>query len=89
MDEKEKVPEKVPYVAYESALARMERINLRQTVIIIIQLILIIAGVVGFIIWRNQIEVVETTTIEAEQESESGSNFAVGGDFEWHGNELE
>lgn len=45
-----------------------------------IALIICIIGLFGMFIYEAQFETV-TTTIEAEQESETGSNYAVGGDY--------
>ena len=58
----------VPYIAYESTMARMERANKRSFIIIIILIIALIATNAGWIIYESQFETVETSTqIEAEQ----------------------
>lgn len=84
----------VPYIAHEAEMARLEREHdkereqwskereqhkrvVRWLCSIIIVLVL---GLIGMFIYEAQFETV-TTTIEAEQESETGSNYAVGGDF--------
>lgn len=77
----------VPYVVHESDMARLERSNRRLWITNLVLIAVILAGFIWFSIWRDQWEMTETTTIEAEQESESGNNYAVGGDFEWHVNE--
>ncbi len=86
--------EPVPYIAHEAEMARLEREHdkereqwskereqhkrvVRWLCSIIIVLVL---GLIGMFIYEAQFETV-TTTIEAEQESETGSNYAVGGDF--------
>lgn len=74
----------VPYIVHESAMARQERTIKRLW----IALIICIVGLIGMFIYEAQFETV-TTTIEAEQESETGSNYAVGGDFTYGETESE
>lgn len=75
-------PESIPYVAYELAMARMERTNKRLW-ITILTLIFLLVGSNCIWIWYNaQFEVVETTTIEAEQDG-SGVNIVSGGDLDY------
>ncbi len=63
-----------------SALA--ERTVKRLWVALILTILLLVASN-GLWIWReSQFETVKTT-IEAEQESEEGNNYAVGGDFSY------
>ena len=63
-----------------SALA--ER-TVKRLWIALILTILLLVGTNGLWIWHvSQFETV-TTTIEAEQESEEGNNYAVGGDFSY------
>lgn len=80
-------PESVPYIVHESAMARQERTIKRLWILLILVISLLVATNGAWLWWESQWETVETTTIEAEQESENGSNYAVSGDFEWHGNE--
>lgn len=79
--------EPVPYIVHESAMARQERTIKRLWILLILVISMLVATNGAWLWWESQWETVETTTIEAEQESENGSNYAVGGDFEWHGNE--
>ena len=66
----------VPYIVHEAAMARMERTIKRLW----IALIICILGLIGMFVYEAQyIDVV--TTIEAEQESETGNNYAIGGDY--------
>ena len=74
-------PAPVPYVAHESILARQERTIKRIWILAIILVVLLVVTNAGWIWYESQWEVVETTTIEAEQESETGSNYAVIGDI--------
>ena len=71
-------PEAVPYIVHESAMARAERSAKRLWTVIIL-LIVLLVGTNGAWLWyESQFEVVETTTIEAEQDG-SGVNI-VGGE---------
>lgn len=78
----------VPYIAYESTMARMERANKRSFIIIIILIIALIATNAGWVIYESQFETVETSTqIEAEQDG-AGVNI-VGGDDIYYGTESQ
>lgn len=93
-------PASVPYIVHEAEMARIEREHdkerdqwnkerdqhkrtVRWLCSIIIVLVL---GLIGMFIYEAQFETV-TTTIEAEQESEAGSNYAVGGDYTYGASE--
>ena len=70
------------YITYESAMARMERANKRNFIIIIILILALITTNAGWIIYESQFETVETTTIEAEQ-SGADVNIVGGGDIKY------
>lgn len=73
----------VPYIAYESTMARMERANKRNFIIIIILILALIATNAGWIIYESQFETVETSTqIEAEQNG-ADVNIVGGGDINY------
>ena len=75
-------PENIPYIAHESAMARNER-TVKRLWIAILTLIFLLVGSNCIWIWYNaQFEVVETTTIEAEQDG-SGVNIVSGGDLDY------
>lgn len=58
-----------------------EREQHKRTVRWLCSIIIVLAlGLIGMFIYETQFETV-VTTIEAEQESETGSNFAIGGGF--------
>lgn len=69
----------VPYIVYESAMARMERTNKRLWIIVIILIATLIATNVGWIYYESQFQ---TTTIEAEQDG-GGVNIVGGGDISY------
>ena len=72
----------ISYLAYESAMARMERANKRSFIIILILILALIATNTGWIIYESQFETTETTTIEAEQ-SGAEINIVGGGDVSY------
>ena len=78
--EKKKQAEPVPYTAHETDMARMERANHRQWVVIIILILALLATNAGWIAYESQFETV-TVTQEVEQDAENGVNHFVGGDF--------
>lgn len=67
----------VPYIAHESELARMERINKRQWILCIILFLGLVLSNAGWIYYESQWEDVVTTV---EQESETGYNNYIGND---------
>ena len=61
----------ISYLAYESAMARMERANKRSFIIILILILALIATNTGWIIYESQFETTETSTsIEAKQDGD-------------------
>ena len=79
---KPQAPENVPYIVHESTMARAER-TAKRLWITILTLIFLLVGSNCIWIWYNaQFEVVETTTIEAEQDG-SGVNIVSGGDLDY------
>lgn len=66
---------------HEGDMARMERANKRLWVVIIILIIALIGSNAAWIYYESQFEVIEETQIDAEQETEEGSNYVIGGDF--------
>ncbi len=81
--EKQKQAEPIPFIAYESGLARMERSNHRSWVLSIILVVLLIVSWAGFIWYESQFELVtETvTTQDVWQETTRGGNQFIGGDL--------
>lgn len=78
--ERRQATEPIPYIAHESAMARMERTVKRLWVLLIVVVVLLVASNGAWLWYESQFEDT-TTTIEAQQESESGNNYAVGGDL--------
>ena len=75
--------EQIPYIAYESALARQERTIKRLFIVTILLIALLVATNVGWIIYESQFEDV-STTIEAD--SDTGNAIAnYSGDVTYNG----
>lgn len=73
----------ISFLAYESAMARMERANKRSFIIILILILALIATNTGWIIYESQFGTVETSTqIEAEQNG-AEVNIVGGGDVSY------
>lgn len=79
--ETRKNTEPVPFIVHEADMARMER-TIRRLWIALIICILIIAGM---FVYESQFETItETTSVEATQEADEGSNnnmTVIGGDY--------
>ena len=74
-------PKDVPYIAHESAVARLERVIKRLWVLVLALIILLCASNAAWILYESQFSDI-VTTIEAEQDG-SGVNIVSGGDLEY------
>lgn len=70
-------PKDVPYIAHESAVARLERVIKRLWVLALVLIVLLAASNAAWIWYCNQFEDVETTIT---QENEGGYNNYIGND---------
>jgi hypothetical protein len=70
--------EPVPYIAHESAMARMERTIKRLWIALILVICLLVATNGAWLWYESQWEVVETT--EITQENDGGYNNYIGND---------
>lgn len=75
--------DKISYFAHEGMMARMERMNHRLWVVIIVLIVALIATNLAWAIYEAQWEVYEETTQEVSQEANGNTarNFFVGGDY--------
>ena len=73
-------PISVPYVVYESAMARAERQAKRLISIIILLIVLLLGSNLGWLIYESQFEDYVITQ-EVEQEADNGENHFIGGDY--------
>lgn len=72
----------VPYIVHEATMARLERTIKRLWILLIVMLILFVGTNAGWIIYESQFEIVETTSTEIAQDSQSGGrNLIIGGDI--------
>lgn len=72
----------VPYIAHESAMARLERIIKRLWIVIIILIALLFATNAAWIYYESRWEIVSSYTQEVTQETDgSGNNQFIGGDY--------
>lgn len=63
-------PKDVPYIAHESAVARLERVIKRMWVLVILLIILFVASNGAWIWWESQFEEVKTVeTYEANADN--------------------
>ena len=69
------------YAWHEGDMSRMERANKRLWIVIIILIVALCGSNAAWIIYESQFEVIEEAQIDAEQETEEGSNYVIGGDF--------
>ena len=78
MEEKKNMTS-VPYVVYESSMARNERTFKKMWSALILLILLLVGSNVGWLIYESQFDTVEVYQ-EVEQEAENGTNNFVGGD---------
>ena len=62
----------VPYIVFESELARLERIIHKQFVLILVAVLLLVGTNAYWIWYESQFEEVTTTTQEVTQDVDSG-----------------
>ena len=70
-------PKDVPYIAHESAVARLERVIKRLWVLAIVLIVLLAASNAAWIWWESQYQTIETTIT---QENADGYNNYIGND---------
>lgn len=76
----------VPYIVFEGEMNRIERMNKRLWILIIIMSVILVGSNGAWIYYENQFE--DTITTETyEVESTEGGNAIVNGDGEIHINE--
>ena len=73
----------IPYFCHEGDMNRLERVNKRQFVVILILIIALVGSNLAWIVYENQFEdVVTTTEIDAQQDG-GGVNIVGGGDVNY------
>ena len=77
-------PKDVPYIAHESAVARLERVIKRLWVLALVLIVLLAASNAAWIWWESQFE-----EVRIEQENESGYNNFIGNDGDIYNGETD
>ncbi len=71
--------EQIPYIAYESAMARQERTIKRLFIIIILLIVLLVGSNVGWLIYESQFEdVITSNKISQDVETGNGDAYVAG-----------
>lgn len=75
-------PVNIPFIAYEAAMSRFERINRRLWIAVILLIVLLVGSNISWLVYESQFERYEETTIDATQDGE-GINIIGGGDIDY------
>ena len=65
-------PKDVPYIAHESAVARLERVIKRLWVLVLVLIVLLAASNAAWIWWESQYQTIETTITQENTDGYSG-----------------
>lgn len=74
-------PTNIPYIAYEAAMSRFDRINKRLWIAVILLIVLLVGSNIAWLVYESQFQVYETS-IDATQDGE-GVNIVGGGDVNY------
>ena len=77
-------PKDVPYIAHESAVARLERVIKRLWMLALVLIVLLAASNAAWIWYESQFE-----EVRIEQENESGYNNFIGNDGDIYNGETD
>ena len=77
-------PKDVPYIAHESAVARLERVIKRLWVLVLVLIVLLAASSAAWLYYESSFE-----EIRIEQENESGYNNFIGNDGDIYNGETD
>lgn len=69
--------DQMPFVAHESDMTRMERINRRVWILCIILIVLLFGTNIGWLYYESQFRVIEATSQEVQQEIDTGDGEAM------------
>ena len=67
----------IPYFAHESMVTRMEIVNKRLWILVLVLIIALIGTNAGWIYYESQWEVVETTTVTQDLDASDGGNAVI------------
>ena len=71
----------VPYIVHEGEMARMERMNRRLWIVILVLIAALIVTNAAWLYYENQFEDVSVSQEVQQETSGDGDNSFVGGDF--------
>ena len=77
-------PKDVPYIAHESAVARLERVIKRLWVLVLVLIVLLAASNAAWLYYESSFE-----EIRIEQDNESGYNNFIGNDGDINNGETD
>lgn len=69
----------IPYIAFESVQARLERINQKLWIVILVLIVALIGTNAGWIYYESQFEYSTTTTVTQEATSDGNSDINLRG----------
>lgn len=69
----------IPYVVHEATATRLERINTRLWIVVLILIFTLIASNLAWIIYEKQFEEIESDTMIDCEQSGDGTNIVGGG----------
>ena len=82
--------EQIPFISFESALARLERTNRRLFILCIILILLLLAKNIGWLYWENQFTTTESTEVSQDIDTGNGNANITGiGDIVYGESETE
>lgn len=82
--------EQIPFIAFESALARIERTNRRLFILCIILILLLLATNIGWLYLENQFTTTESTEVSQDIDTGNGNANITGiGDIVYGESETE
>lgn len=82
--------EQIPFVAFESALARLERTNRRLFILCVILILLLLATNMGWLYWESQFSITESTEVSQDIDTGNGNANITGiGDIVYGESETE
>lgn len=82
--------EQIPFISFESALARLERTNRRLFILCIILILLLLATNMGWLYWESQFTTTESTEVSQDIDTGNGDANITGiGDIVYGESETE
>lgn len=67
----------IPYIAFESVQARLERINQKLWIVILVLIVALIGTNAGWIYYESQWQYVESTTVTQDLDASDGGNAII------------